>query len=86
MNAPLSDVLAVATATPILNDDIASVGDWRELVVLQDKRLARLVMENSALRARLSILTPLLDDWPEYDKWAEAAREYHAARKRGDGR
>jgi hypothetical protein len=79
MNAP---AVNTTPATPILDDDIASVGDWRELVVLQDRRLARMTLECRELRARLSILTPLLDDWPEHDKWAAAAREYHANRQR----
>ena len=73
-------------ATPILDDEIASVGDWRELLTLQDRRLARLALENCELRARLSRLAPLLAYWPEYDRWAAAAREYGANRKQRGGR
>ena len=85
MNAPTLDGNA-ETATPIFDDDIASVGDWRELLTLQDRRLARLTLECCELRARLCRLSPLLADWPEYAAWAAAAREYHANRKQGGGR
>jgi hypothetical protein len=83
MNAP---AVNTTRATPILDDDIASVGDWREMLVLSDMRCARLVRENCELRAWLSRLAPLLPDWKEYDGWAAAAREYGANRKQRGGR
>jgi hypothetical protein len=55
---------------------------WAALLAQSDLRCAHLIRENHEHRARLSRLSPLLLDWPEYDRWAASAREYHADHKR----
>jgi hypothetical protein len=56
---------------------------WAALLVETERRRVSLIRENHALRDRLSRLSPLLFEWPEYDGWAAAAREYHANRRAG---
>jgi hypothetical protein len=89
MNARILDD-ATATATPILSgseqEPESDHGEWPSLLTLAHVRMAGLIRDNCELRARLGLLSPLLADWPEYDAWAAAAREYHANRQQGGGR
>jgi hypothetical protein len=80
MNAPIASHDITAASVVEIEPDLA--GDWPALLVLAHVRMAGLIRDNCELRARLGLLPPLLADWAEYDRWAAAAREYHADRKR----